>query len=131
MAATLEIRRVDAQETILNNPKRQGVRIGASFRIYGAAGKRCSIAAFFYAADQVTPLIPRSEPDRYANSAGQLSVSDDFQPEVDPTDYVDFPLYVPTAVFPTTSLDQVLFRAVFYIDGKAVNQTDLLPLRRQ
>jgi len=130
MVPTVEIRRVDAQEVTLNNPKRPGIRLGASFRVYGAAGKKCSIAAFFYANDGVTPLTPHSEPERYANPAGQLSVSDDFQPDADPTDFVDFPLYVPSAVFPAASLDQVLFRAVLYVDGKVVNQTDLLPLRR-
>jgi len=130
MSSTLEIRRVDAQEVTLNNPRRPGIRIGASFRIYGAAGKRCSVAAFFYAIDQVTPLTPRAESEHFANASGQLSVSDDFQPDADPTDFVDFPLYVPAAVFPTTSFDQVLYRAVFYVDGKAVNQTDLIPVHR-
>lgn len=130
MIPAIEIRRIDAQETTLNNPKRPGIRLGASFRIYGATGKKCSIAAFFYASDQVTPLTPRAESEHYANAAGNLSVSDDFQPDADPTDFVEFPLYVPTAVFPTMSLDQVMYRAVLYVDGKVVNQTDVLPLHR-
>lgn len=126
---TVEIRRVDSQEVTLSNPKRPGVRLGASFRVYGASGKKCSIAAFFYAADQVTPLVPHGDADGYANSAGQLSVSDDFQPDADPTDYIDFPLYVPAAIFPTPRLDQATYRIAFYVDGRVVGQTELLPLR--
>jgi serine/threonine protein kinase len=130
MMPTVEIRRVDSQDVMLSNPKRPGIRLGASFRVYGASGKKCSIAAFFYAADQATPLVVHGDADGYANAAGQLSVSDEFQPDSDPTDFVDFPLYIPAAVFPTPRPDQVTYRVVLYVDGKFVNQTDLLPLRR-
>ncbi len=127
---TVEIKRIDSQEMTLNNPKRPGIRLGVNFRVYGASGKRGSVAVFFYGIDQATPLAPKTEADRYANSAGQLSVSEEFQSDGDPTDYIDFPLYVPSAVFPVSSYDQVTYRAVVYVDGKVVNQTSIQPLRR-
>lgn len=125
-----EIKRGEVQEVALTNPSRPGLRLSTALRIYGGTNKTCTIAYFFYAADATTPLKPRTEADRYANTEGQLSVSESFPVDTDPQDILDYPISIPTTVFPDPHYDQATYRTVIYLDGKPVAQTDLRPLKR-
>jgi serine/threonine protein kinase len=114
---------------LVDNPQEAStaVRIGVRFRITGALGKSGMVGAFFYGLDQSTPLSPRLPNSPYQNEKGELSVAASFQAKTEPAEIKDFVLTVPASAFPVP-LNQVTYRIILFIDGKAIGQTPVSPL---
>lgn len=103
------------------------IRIRMTLRITGALGKSGMVGIFFYGADQTTPLYPRLPDSPYQNNKGELSVSSTFQARTDPTEIKDYTLTIPVSVFPVP-LDQVTYRIIVFVDGRAIGQTPVSQL---
>lgn len=115
---------VPATPEIVDSPQGTGsaVSIGMTLRVTGAVGKSGMVGVFFYGPDQTTPLYPRLANSPYQNNKGELSVAASFQARADPAEFKDFALTIPTSAFPIP-LDQVTYRIVVFVDGRAVGQT--------
>jgi len=105
----------------------RGLRVRASFRLVGAAGKDGLVTAFFYGADRATPLPGPANTPSLCNAQGQLSVSRSIQPAADPADFPDCALFVPDTAFPVP-YEQASYQVIVFVDGKPAGSTDIRPV---
>lgn len=129
--AIAQIVRVDAQissdSQAGGSNALRGVTINIAFRVQNAAGKSGTIGAFFYGADRTTPLSPAMGFDTYKNSEGQLCVSRSYTAMNDTQDFPSYQLFIPETVF-TAPYPQMTYRIIVFLEGKAIGQSDILPL---
>lgn len=104
-----------------------GLRFSVAFRVANAVGKNGQVGIAFYEADQTTPLAPRTPDSPYRSAEGQLMVTEAFKIEADPAEFAVFEIFVPETAFPT-SYGQITYRAIIYVDGRAVGQSAAHPL---
>jgi hypothetical protein len=105
----------------------KGVTVHIAFRVQNAAGKSGTVGVFFYGADRTTPLSPAMGFDSYKNSEGQLCVSRSYTAMSDLQDFPSYQLFVPETAF-TAPYPQITYRVIVFLDGKAIGQSDILPL---
>jgi serine/threonine protein kinase len=105
----------------------RGVTISIAFRVQNAAGKSGTVGAYFYGADKSTPLSPAMGFDSFKNSEGQLCVSRSYTAMNNPQDFPSYQLFIPETVF-TTPYPQTTYRIIVFLDGKAIGQSDMIPL---
>lgn len=107
------------------------VSLSVAFRLDHATGKKMKVLVLFYAPDGVTPLKPTTDSgagSAYQTPEGHLMVvSQEYPVTTDPFGSNDLPLSLPANLLPT-AINQATCRAVVLLDGKAVAQSQVVPL---